>query len=339
MNTSIALNEPTAHQAIAVDTDQLAREVLSGLRQNPKTLPCKLFYDERGSQLFDAICELPEYYPTRTETSILKQHADSIARTVGPDACIIEPGAGSTVKIRHLLGALERPRVYVPMDISGAHLSASVRAVRDAYPDLRVVTVEADYTRDFALDEPALRPPGRSTPGRRVVFYPGSTIGNFLPSEAIAFLRRLRGLIGTDGGILIGVDLRKDRAILEAAYNDARGVTAEFNLNILNVVNEMLGADFDPALFHHEAVFDNRAGRIEMRLVSAVDHTVQLLGTALRFVPGEWIVTEYSHKYTLADFARLADRAGFAVEQVWRDERHWFSLQYLTPGPTWNRPD
>lgn len=318
------MSKPSLTCEIASDQDDLREEVLRGLTQEPKTLPCKLLYDQRGSQLFDEICELPEYYPTRTEIEIMSRYAGEMARLIGPNACIIEPGAGSIVKIRYLLNALVDPVSFVPIDISAEHLRQAAADVGADYPDLLVHSIEADYTQE--LEMPATLPAA----DRVVAYYPGSTIGNFLPTEAIAFLKRLARLVGPGGGLLLGVDLHKDVSIIKPAYNDAQGVTAAFNLNILQVVNNSLGSDFDPDRFEHRAVFNDRESRIEMRLISRRRQEVSLDGQCIQFEPGEPIITEYSYKHRLEDFQKLAREAGCEVEQVWRDHRGWFSVQYLT---------
>jgi dimethylhistidine N-methyltransferase len=308
--------------------DRVEDEVLNGLRQPAKTLPCKLFYDERGSQLFEEICELEEYYPTRTELGILTRHVDEMAALIGPRARLVELGSGSSTKTRILLDHLEDPVAYVPIDISRSALLDAARTLAEAYPRLEILAVCADYTQDFALPEPS-RPAART-----VAFFPGSTIGNLLPEEAEGFLRRIAGWCGPNSGLLIGVDLRKDRAILEPAYNDARGVTAAFNLNLLDHVNRALGADFDLDGFRHRAVYDDTAGRIEMRLISRRPQTVRIQGEQIRFDEGEWITTEYSYKYRIEDFHRLAARAGFQPARVWTDDRQLFSVHFLTTGST-----
>lgn len=301
----------------------MREEVRAGLSSPRKTLPCKYFYDARGAELFDRICNLTEYYPTRTEEGILHQHAADIARRMGGQRCaLIEYGSGSSRKTRILLDQL--PGItYIPIDISRHYLDRSAERLHRAYPDLSIQPIRADYTRDF----PAPRAPGR----RPVVFFPGSTIGNFHPDQAVAFLRRMAGVCGQTGGILIGVDLQKDVAILEAAYNDADGVTATFNLNLLHHLNRELGADFDTDQFTHHAPYNTRVGRIEMHLVSDCRQSVHIGGATIHFVAGEQILTECSYKYTLEGFAALVEQAGLRVEEVWTDPRHWFSVQYLVP--------
>lgn len=309
--------------ATLVVHEDLTQEILDGLRRRPRTLPCKLFYDDVGSHLFDRICEQPEYYPTRTELHILDVHGEQMGRFIGEGACIVEPGAGSVVKIRKLLDYLWSPACFVPIDISSDHLTASVRELNRRYPDLNVQPIEADYMADDTIE--ASLPDN----GRRVVFFPGSTIGNFTREEAAAFLARLARWVGAGGKLIIGVDLRKDPALLHAAYNDAAGVTAAFNLNILNVVNRLCDADFDPSLFAHEAIFNDQESRIEIRLISRRTQVVHVAGQRITLARGEPILTEYSHKYTVESFRQLAARAGFVSRHVWCDARQLFSVHGL----------
>ena len=304
--------------------ERLRDDVLAGLRRRPRRLPCKYFYDARGSRLFEKICELGEYYLTRTELAILERNIAEMARCLGPDCMVIEPGSGSGTKTRLLLEALERPVAWVPVDISRDVLLRSSESIDGAHPDLEVLPVCADFTEPFQLPET------RRPSARRVVYFPGSTIGNFDPPEVVRFLSRLRGLCTPGGAVLIGADLPKDRKVLEAAYDDAAGVTAEFNLNLLLRVNRELGADFDLARFRHRAVWDEQRGRVEMHLVSTAAQTVHVGGESFSFGAGEAIHSESSYKYDLAGFAGLAGAAGLAVARVWLDERRWFSVQYLT---------
>ncbi|HET6569667.1 MAG TPA: L-histidine N(alpha)-methyltransferase [Rhodothermales bacterium] len=305
--------------------DVLLREVIDGLGRPQKSLPSKLLYDEYGSQLFDRICELEEYYPTRTETQILKDNLPEIVCRFGPDCLLVEFGSGSSTKTRLLLDRAADLYGYVPVDISGDHLAATAAELAAAYPHLRVFPVCADYTQDVSI--PRLSPP----PVRTVVFFPGSTIGNFTPEEAAQFLRRIRRLCGPEGGLLIGVDLQKDVAVLEQAYNDAQGVTAAFNLNILRHVNREFEGTFDLSRFQHRAFYNGAKGRIEMHLVSIEDQAVRVSDAVFTIRRGETIRTEYSYKYTLEGFAALAGEAGFETCRVWTDVRDYFSLQYLLP--------
>ncbi len=301
----------------------LLEEALDGLTKPQKTLPPKLFYDERGSRLFDRITELDEYYPTRTEISIMERHVGEMVARIGAGAVLVEYGSGSSLKTRVLLDHLESPAAYVPIDISREHLLASARRLAAAYPGLRVMPVCADYTSAFEVPEV------EALLARPTVFFPGSTIGNFEPVEAADFLRRVARVVGPGGGLLIGVDLKKNAKVLEAAYDDAEGVTAAFNKNVLRRLNDELGADFDLDHFEHRALFNEVQGRIEMHLVSHADQRVHLNGTSIPFRKGETIHTENSYKYTLDQFAHLASATGFAVEEVWTDDQVFFSVQYL----------
>ena len=297
-------------------------EILQGLRQHPKTLSPKFFYDERGSQLFEEITELPEYYLTRTELSIMRENIDEIVSLVGPQASLVEFGSGSSMKTRILLDHLDRLAAYVPVDISRDHLKASAEALAADFPHIEVLPLAVDFTRPFDLPQP------RVMPLRNVVYFPGSTIGNFMPSAAQALLEVMYEEAKGDGALLIGVDLKKDPPVLERAYNDSTGVTAEFNLNMLRRLNNELGADFDLGRFRHRAVYRESQGRIEMHLVSASAQTVTVAGEQFEFAEGESIRTECSHKYTLEEFAAMAERAGFAVTRVWMDRERLFSVQY-----------
>ncbi|NNE85273.1 MAG: L-histidine N(alpha)-methyltransferase [Alphaproteobacteria bacterium] len=296
--------------------------VVAGLSQPQKRLSSKYFYDERGSKLFDQITELPEYYPTRTETALLRAHAAEFAELIGPHASLVEFGSGSSTKVRILLDALDAPSAYVPIDISREHLIESAKGLADAYPDLMVVPVAADYTQPLEL-------PDIPNEVVRIGFFPGSTIGNFTYSEAVDFLRTAATELGADNGLLIGVDLKKDTDILRAAYNDAAGVTAAFNLNILRHINRELGADFDLDGFTHDARWQDDKGRIEMHLVSEGKQTVTIDGQAFEFADGESIHTEDSHKYTVEGFHALAAEAGWRAFRHWTDPDELFSIHYL----------
>ena len=309
--------------AIQRPAEDLLGEVLEGLSLPRKHLPCKLFYDERGSRLFDRICELDEYYLTRTELAIMRRHAAEMARRIGPQARLVEFGSGSSVKIRLLLDHLKHPAGYLPIDISTRHLLAAAESIARDYPDLAVQPIAADYTQPFEL--PALPPHAL----RSVAYFPGSTIGNLDRGQAVAFLRRTAALVGARGGLLVGADLVKDKAVLERAYNDAAGVTAEFNLNLLRAINRAFGASFALDGFSHEAVYDDAESRIEMHLISRRDQTVRVGEHRFELREGEPIVTEYSHKYTLPAFAQLAEDGEMRVMRVWTDPERMFSVQYL----------
>lgn len=297
------------------------REVTQGLAHTPRAIPPKFFYDEEGSRLFDRICETPEYYLTRTEHAILRERAGEIGERIGPDCVLIEPGSGSCEKVRLLLDAV-RPSAYVPVDISGDYLRLAAETVCRDYPWLDVHAACADFTRPLTL-------PIRSDGRRRVAFFPGSSIGNFEPSQAVEFLGHLAAVVGPGGGLLIGVDLKKDPAILNAAYNDAEGVTAAFNLNLLTRINRELGADFDAAGFRHEAFYNAEQGRVEMHLISSRDQVVTVAGQQFEFAEGEGIHTECSYKYSVEEFQSVCVRAGFASSAVWTDPEALFSVHYL----------
>lgn len=299
-------------------------EVLEGLSRRPKRIAPKYFYDRRGSQLFDAITELPEYYPTRTELDILETYGQQIAEFMGSNCVLMELGSGSSRKIRVLLDAL-RPAAYVPLDISRDHLLDSARALANDYPHLQVHAACTDYSSEFELPDLPRHLP-------RVAFFPGSSIGNFEPDEARDLLARIGRHLGDGGKLLIGVDLKKDNAILHAAYNDTRRLTAAFNLNLLVRINRELEADFDIDRFEHRAFFNQRAGRIEMHLVSKLDQQVMVSGRPITFAAGEFLHTENSYKYSVDEFRELAGQSGFVAEQVWTDARRLFSVHCLRRG-------
>jgi L-histidine Nalpha-methyltransferase len=305
-------------------TDRLLLEgVLAGLRGTPKRLSSAYLYDRRGSQLFEAICELPEYYLTRTEMGILARHAPQMAACIGEQALLLEPGSGSSRKTRLLLDALADLAAYVPVDISRTPLLEAARLLQGAYPGLEVLPVCADFTQGLPV------PPTRRTASRIVVFFPGSTLGNFDPPEATRVLGLMRLAAGAGGGLLVGIDLAKDPALLERAYDDSAGITAAFNLNLLARLNRELAADFDLAAFRHEAVWKAAQSRIEMHLVSARAQTVHIAGERVEFAAGERLVTEHCHKYTAQSFARQAGAAGWVPRHSWTDPRRYFSVQYL----------
>jgi dimethylhistidine N-methyltransferase len=305
-------------------TDEFRTAVIAGLSENQKTLPCKFFYDAEGSRLFDRICELPEYYPTRTESSILGRRAGDIARLVGPAARLVEFGSGAGVKIRLLLSALQRPASYVPVDISRPHLLAATAGLARDFPRLAIAPVCADYTKPFALPDLA-----GATPEANVGFFPGSTIGNFTEAEAREFLAGARTLLGPGSWMIIGVDLRKDFDVQVRAYDDAAGVTADFNLNLLRRINRELGGNFDLDQFAHEARWNEAEGRIEMHLVSRRAQCVEIDHERFVFRAGETIHTENSHKYSLDGFDALAVEAGYETVSVWTDEAQLFSVHAL----------
>jgi dimethylhistidine N-methyltransferase len=301
--------------------------VLSGLSRRSKTIPCRFLYDERGSALFEEICDLPEYYLTRTEMAILADYAPEIAGLAGPHAQLIEFGSGAARKVRLLLDALEEPDAYVAVDISREPLRRAAEEVAAEFPNLPVVAICADYLQPLRL--PAL--PARGG-GRRIGFFPGSTIGNFSLDDAIDFLAGCRQVVGRGGAMLIGVDLKKDPALLDAAYNDRAGVTAAFNLNLLERINRELDADFDLDRFAHDAFYNVAKGRIEIYIRSLADQIVTVAGRAIRFSAGERIHTEDSCKYSTAEFQRLAAHAGFRAVQHWTDAAGLFSVHFLGSG-------
>ena len=308
----------------APETESFREAVLDGLQKPQKKIPSKFLYDDRGSKLFDRICEQEEYYPTRTEMGIMRAHADEMAEKIGRRVRLVEYGSGSSRKIRILLDHLEAPVVYVPIDISGEHLVEAAEALAADYPDLPVQPLCADYTSSVDLPSPP------EPVARTVGYYPGSTIGNFRPEDARDFLSRVADTVGPDGGLLIGVDLQKDVDVLEAAYNDAAGVTAAFNKNLLRRMNRELDATFDLDRFEHLSVWNEEKGCIESFLRSRAAQTVTVAGDPFSFEEGETIHTEYSYKYTLDGFADLAASAGLSVETVWTDDRSYFSVQYCT---------
>lgn len=301
-----------------------AGEVLRGLRSPQKELPCKLFYDRTGSELFEQITALDEYYPTRAELRILRASAADIAARLGPECLLIEYGSGSSTKTRLLLDQLERPAAYLPIDIARDLLEQSAADLAHSYRGLRVMPVCADYGAPLELPDPL--PAHR----RRIAYYPGSTIGNFVPEDARRFMARLAETCGEHGGLLIGVDLKKDPLMLHRAYNDALGITAAFNMNILVRLNRELGTNFAIDRFRHYAFYNPVFARVEMHLVSLEEQSVRVSGVDIHFDRGESIWTEASYKYSFREFAALAARAGWHVEQVWTDDRGLFSVQYLT---------
>jgi L-histidine Nalpha-methyltransferase len=303
--------------------DGFLSETIDGLSQPQKMLPSKFFYDEQGSRLFNEICELEEYYPTRAENQILRDNITEIAGLVGRGCRLVEFGSGTSAKTRHLLTHLSDMSEYIPIDISGQQLIESALQLASEFPDLEINPIKADYGKILKLP---------NSKQRTIAFFPGSTIGNLQPAEAIAFLRDIASLCGNDGGLLIGVDRKKERRILEAAYNDRKGVTAKFNLNMLARVNRELGADFDLSAFHHRAPYNETDGRIEMHLVSNHPQTVHVDSQEFIFEEEEYITTEYSYKYTLEGFARMALKAGFEPLKNWEDPNHLFSVLFLQVG-------
>jgi dimethylhistidine N-methyltransferase len=297
--------------------------VQRGLRLQPKRLPSWLFYDERGSQLFEDICDQPEYYLTRAEIDLMNVHAGDIAEVLGEDVRLIEYGSGSAIKTRMLLEQLHSPVSYMPVEISPEPLRQSVQRFSELFPALAIQPFCADFTRPLRLPVPP------RAPRRNVIYFPGSTIGNFEARDAIDLLRKMRNEMGEGGGVLIGVDLKKDPAVIEAAYNDKAGVTAEFTLNMLVRLNREIGSDFDLSAFRHRAHYNPMAGRIETHIVSARSQEVRVGRMRVAFGDGEAMQVEYSCKYSLSDFATLAAHAGLKVQHVWLDPQQLFSVQFL----------
>ena len=307
----------------SADADVFAADVVAGLRAKPKRLSPKYFYDAAGSQLFEQITLLPEYYPTRTELQILKDYADEIVAFAPPDSALVEFGSGSATKVRILLRASSRLTVYVPVDISDEFLNAQAKRLQQEFPDVAVVPVAADFSRPFNLPRRVFSQP-------RIGFFPGSTIGNFEPHEATGFLCHGARILGSGATLIVGVDLVKDTSVLHAAYNDSAGVTANFNLNLIARINRELDADFDVHAFDHLAFYDEERQRIEMHLVSRVDQKVSIGDATIEFSAGETIHTENSYKYTIDGFAALAKGAGWTSSAVWTDSAGLFSIHALT---------
>jgi dimethylhistidine N-methyltransferase len=306
---------------LAPSSDRFLEDVLEGLSRRQKQIPAKYFYDETGARLFEAICELPEYYVTRTETAMMKAYARQMASLVGECSALIEYGSGASTKTRFLIEAA-KPALYMPIDISREALVSAARALLEEYPWLSVWAVHADYSLPFELPEaPWVK--------RRVIYFPGSTIGNFTPEEALAFLRGARAVAGGSGAMLIGVDLKKSKATLDAAYDDAQGATAAFNLNLLTRINRELQADFNLTRFRHFACYNAAQSRVEMHLVSTMNQRVSVAGRSFEFREGETIHTENSYKYSVDEFRVLAMRAGFDSAHCWTDDAGLFSIHYL----------
>lgn len=305
------------HPAMA----DLKEEVMKGLSSKQKNISPKFFYDETGSKLFDAICVAPEYYPTRTELQIIKENMSEIVECVGENCVLVEPGSGSSQKVCSLLEAIE-PEAYMPMDISRQHLINAANRIAKEYEWLDVHAACVDYTAPFDM-------PHDIPHARKVAFFPGSSIGNFEPKDAVTFLELIANMVGDDGGLLIGVDLKKHHNTLSMAYNDAAGVTAAFNLNLLKRINRELNTDFDLLGFSHKAFYNKELGRIEMHLISEREQQVTLEDIKFDFAEGETIHTENSYKYSIDEFVSLAEKAGFESRQIWTDEKDLFSVHYF----------
>ena len=315
-----------AFHDLAPGEESFRDAVLAGFGHEPKALPCKFFYDVRGSALFEQICRLPEYYLTRTEIAILEEHAGAIAAHLGVHCRLVELGSGASRKVRILLGALEAPAAYVPVDISREHLRDAAARLAADFPKLPVVAVCADYTRPFPL------PPLPGPAGKLVGFFPGSTIGNFEPDAVVGFLAHCAQLLGPAGEMLVGVDLKKDPAILDRAYNDRAGLNAAFNLNLLERINRELGGSLAIDRFEHLAFYSEDKGRMELYLKSLADQTATIAGRAFHFAEGELIHTENSYKYAIPEFHALAARAGFLPVHTWTDRNNLFSVHYFRQG-------
>ena len=317
-----------------LDLEALREEVGRGLASRPPTLPPKLFYDEEGARLFEKITRLPEYYLSRTEIQILRAHLPQIAERVGPGAKVVEPGSGSGEKAELLLGALENPLEYIPVDIAREQLDGVKRRMARTFPEVRVHPILADFTKPFRL--PDMEGAPMANPGRPLVFFPGSTIGNFEPEDARDFLRTVGASVGSPAALIIGFDLVKPREVLEAAYDDAAGVTAAFNFNALRHLNRLLGTDFRPDCFRHRALWNQEASRIEMHLVAVADQIVTLPFNSARFPEnrlrlqvGDHIVTEHSYKYTLGGFETMAQESGWEAAWTWTDPGSLFAVGFL----------
>ena len=310
-------------QDFTLGGERFLAEVLSGLSKPQKELPSKYFYDDRGSRLFQQICKLEEYYIPFTEDSIMRAGVWEMVKLIGPRVQLIEYGSGDCAKVRLLLDHLEDAVAYLPIDISQNQLLRATTDLALNYPHLEILPVCADYTSRFEL------PVSERQCERKVVYFPGSTIGNFDPVPVRQFLEHVAGVCGNGGGLLIGVDLKKDPAVLHRAYNDREGITAAFNMNLLRRINTELNADFQPDGFEHYAFYNPREGRVEMHLLSCKEQEVHIANHTVYFARGESIWTESSYKYTVREFEQLAAMAGFRVERVWTDASNWFSVQYL----------
>ncbi len=304
-------------------TNTIIQEIVTGMMSTPKQLPSKYFYDEKGSQLFDEITRLEEYYPTRTERKILESNLEDMANKLGANIELIEPGSGSSEKTRILLDRMDSIKCYVPIDISKEYLFKVADQLREEYPNIDIEPLATDYTRPFEL-------PDTHPDARRIVFFPGSTIGNFKLNTVQRFFSVIADIVGKKGGVLIGVDLKKDIGILEAAYNDSKGITAAFNKNLLIHLNRKIGTDFNPDLFEHKALWVEERGRIEMRLYAKTTHQVKIDEHTFTVEKEEYIHTENSHKYTLEEFSSIVS-PWFDVQKVWTDKDELFSVQFLVP--------
>jgi dimethylhistidine N-methyltransferase len=306
-----------------VVNDDKTLEILQGFQREHKTLPSKYFYDQHGSFLFDQICKLDEYYITRTETEIMQQNISEIAQMMGPDCMLIEYGSGSSEKTKLMLDHLSQIAAYVPVDISREHLFNSAENLNRNYPNLVIFPLWADFTKEFSL------PLVSNGFSQKLAYFPGSTIGNFHPTQAVAFMRNVASLVGPGGSFLVGIDLQKDSEVLNQAYNDSKGITAAFNLNMLANINRNFQADFIESQFEHLAFYNQQAGRIEMHLVSKQEQMVTINGIGFDLYKDERILTEVSYKYTIEGFTKMVDQAGFDIREKWLDSNKYFGVLYL----------
>jgi dimethylhistidine N-methyltransferase len=320
----MSLKSPAELIDLLPSTNNLLREVLVGLSKSQKSIPPKFLYDKKGSEIFEKICELPEYYPTRAETEILKTYSGEMAEIIGENALVIEPGSGSGEKVRFLLRELHSPAGYVPIEISKEILLRMTEELGDEFPDLKVLPVCADFSQDIDLPLSV-----ENQSGRKIIFFPGSTIGNLTPVDAITFLRKFSKLMEPNGGLIIGVDLKKDKETFQLAYDDPKGVTAEFNLNLLERLNRELGASFEKRNFRHEAFYNEELGRVEMHLKSVIPQLVRVNQTVFRFREGETIHTENSYKYAVEEFCELCAKARLKIKHHWKDSRNFFCVYYF----------
>ena len=302
----------------------ILREVLVGLSKSQKAIDPKFLYDKKGSEIFEKICHLPEYYPTKAETEILQVNAKEIAELIGSNALIIEPGSGSGDKVRFLLNELDSPEGFVPIEISRDSLLRMVEELDEEFPGLKVIPVCADFTEDLELPISL-----DAQKGRKVIFFPGSTIGNLDPQDAVQFLKKFGKMIDNGGGLLIGVDLKKDKELFELAYDDPQGVTAEFNLNLLNRLNHEVNAAFNIKNFDHKAFYNENLGRVEMHLESKISQLVRVNQTVFRFKEGETIHTENSYKYSVEEFCELCAKAKLKIRKCWKDAAQLFCVYYF----------
>lgn len=312
----------SSHDQLVIDM-AFHQDVVDGLSRAWKSLPSKYLYDERGSRLFDEICELEEYYLSRAESQIMQSHADSIASQIGEGVMLVEYGSGSSIKTRILLDSLQDPVAYVPVDISREHVMRTAEELRIAYPAIEILPVIADFTEPFAL------PPSSTEPSHVALYFPGSTIGNFTPKEAGKLLQHMARMLGVQGGLLIGIDLQKEVSVVQSAYADAKGTTAKFSLNLLERINSELGADFDISQFQHQARYNGALHRIEISIVSQCEQIVTIGDHEYSFSHGEEILTEYSHKYNISGFAKFAKQYGFSLHRSWTDDDEQFAILHL----------